>query len=59
MRSVTCPVCYGEAGVLGVLGNLRYYLCRDCGMQFSKKIKRRKKRQEKINEPGQDQTGPR
>jgi transposase-like protein len=45
MRFVTCPMCYGEAGVLGVLGYLRHYLCRNCGMQFSRKIKRRKKRE--------------
>lgn len=37
---MTCPFCRGPAGLLGVLGYLKWYLCRNCGMQFSKKTKK-------------------
>jgi hypothetical protein len=30
-----CTLCGGPCGVLGVLGRLVYWLCRDCGMQFT------------------------
>lgn len=33
----SCPVCGGEAGQLGVLGNMAIYQCRDCGMEFTRK----------------------
>jgi transposase-like protein len=36
---VTCPACGGTAGLLGVLGRLRWYVCRACGMQFSRRTK--------------------
>jgi transcription elongation factor Elf1 len=29
-----CPMCNGEAGILGILGNVTWMLCRNCGMQF-------------------------
>jgi len=29
-----CPVCNGPAFVLGDLGRLTWYVCRNCGMQF-------------------------
>ena len=41
---MNCPVCGGQAGVLGSLGNRVHYVCRDCGMQFSKIRKPRKKK---------------
>jgi hypothetical protein len=30
-----CALCGGALGVLGMLGRLVWWLCRDCGMQFS------------------------
>lgn len=30
-----CPVCEGEGAILGGLGNLTYFRCRDCGMDYS------------------------
>lgn len=30
-----CPICCGPAGPLGGLGNLVWFVCRDCGMQFN------------------------
>jgi rubredoxin len=30
-----CPVCDGPGVLLGDLGNLTHYRCRNCGMQFS------------------------
>lgn len=38
-----CSLCGGRLGLLGRLGNLLHYLCRDCGMQFSRKAKKQKK----------------
>jgi transposase-like protein len=32
---INCPVCQGEAGKMGTLGNLTHYQCRACGMMFS------------------------
>ena len=32
-----CSLCGGPAGVLGQLGSLLWFACRDCGMQFSVK----------------------
>ena len=31
-----CPICDGEAELMGQLGNLRWYRCMDCGMEFSR-----------------------
>lgn len=39
-----CPVCNGPAGTLGKLGNRTHFLCRQCGMQFSSKPRRRRPR---------------
>ena len=33
---INCPVCQGEAGKMGTLGNLTHYQCRACGMMFSR-----------------------
>jgi hypothetical protein len=30
-----CALCGGPLGVMGMLGGLVWWLCRDCGMQFS------------------------
>lgn len=30
-----CPNCPGHGDLLGALGNLRHYRCRDCGWAFS------------------------
>lgn len=30
-----CPMCHGEAGLLGVLGSVAHLRCRDCGWQYS------------------------
>ena len=38
-----CSICGGPLGILGMLGNLIHYLCRNCGMQFSKRKRRKKK----------------
>lgn len=34
-----CPVCPGRGMPLGQLGRLRWYCCRDCGIDFSRKVK--------------------
>jgi hypothetical protein len=39
-----CPSCSGPGVMLGVLGYLRWFSCRDCGLEFSRKIRRRPKR---------------
>lgn len=38
---MTCSLCGGQLGLLGALGNLKWLVCRDCGMQFSKKVRKR------------------
>ena len=30
-----CPMCEGPAGLLGRLGNLDHFQCRDCGWTWS------------------------
>ena len=37
----TCPMCFEEGFLLGVLGWLRWFRCRQCGMDFSKTIKKK------------------
>lgn len=32
----TCRLCGGLLYLLGVLGKLKWYRCRHCGMEFSK-----------------------
>ncbi len=44
MANARCPMCGWEASVLGTLGSLRYYRCRDCGAEFSRTIRRRVKK---------------
>jgi transposase-like protein len=37
-----CPACDSDEAVeLGVLGILKWFRCRACGMDFSRKMKRR------------------
>jgi tRNA(Ile2) C34 agmatinyltransferase TiaS len=31
-----CPLCPGHGVPLGTLGRLRWYRCRDCGMDFNR-----------------------
>jgi tRNA(Ile2) C34 agmatinyltransferase TiaS len=35
----TCPVCPGHGMPLGQLGALRWYRCRDCGIDFNRRAK--------------------
>ena len=42
--SKPCPICNGELGLLGRLGDRNHYLCRHCGMQVSRKVKPRAKK---------------
>jgi tRNA(Ile2) C34 agmatinyltransferase TiaS len=37
-------MCGGEGSFLGALGRTKHFRCRDCGMDFSKTPKRRKRR---------------
>jgi hypothetical protein len=39
-----CPMCSGPAMLLGVLGLLRWFKCRNCGWEFNRKIKRKEKK---------------
>jgi len=34
-EDMDCPVCHGQGVLLGKMGNLTHYRCRQCGMQFS------------------------
>jgi tRNA(Ile2) C34 agmatinyltransferase TiaS len=34
-----CPVCPGRGVPLGQLGTLRWYRCRDCGIDFNRRVK--------------------
>jgi tRNA(Ile2) C34 agmatinyltransferase TiaS len=42
MREPICPACDGPGFLLGGLGNLTHYRCRDCGVDFSRKARPRK-----------------
>lgn len=44
-----CPMCPGEGGILGKLGNATHYLCRHCGWQWSKRPKGTPKRPRDID----------
>lgn len=33
-----CPMCGGNATVMGSLGDLLWFCCQDCGMRFNKKV---------------------
>ena len=39
MEILECPVCYGEVGIVGVLGWRVHCQCRHCGIEFSKDLK--------------------
>ena len=41
---MTCPACGGEGVLLGSLGNLAHYRCRNCGAQFSEKVRSQRRR---------------
>jgi tRNA(Ile2) C34 agmatinyltransferase TiaS len=36
-----CPQCSGVGVMMGVLGMLRWFRCRNCGFEFSRKIRKR------------------
>ena len=38
-----CPLCAGDGVLLGTLGRLRWFRCRDCGMNFSRQTGTRTK----------------
>lgn len=44
---MTCSACGGPGFLLGVLGRLRWFRCRNCGIDFNRKIKKAKKNQER------------
>ena len=33
---MNCPLCDSPASLLGMLGQLAHFICRNCGAQFSK-----------------------
>jgi len=35
IENPTCPKCGGPGALLGQLGNLWWFRCRDCGWEFS------------------------
>jgi predicted nucleic acid-binding Zn ribbon protein len=35
LNSYECPCCMGQGHLLGQLGRMYHYRCRDCGWQFS------------------------
>jgi uncharacterized Zn finger protein len=39
-----CDICSGPLIHMGKLGELIHYLCRNCGMWYNRRIKRRKKK---------------
>jgi tRNA(Ile2) C34 agmatinyltransferase TiaS len=39
MSNKNCHICGGHLQILGKLGLLKHFQCRDCGMSFSKKPK--------------------
>jgi tRNA(Ile2) C34 agmatinyltransferase TiaS len=36
-----CPMCGGEGEVLGALGSLCWFRCRDCGVEYHEEAERR------------------
>lgn len=40
---MTCQLCGGLLALLGTLGNLRWFRCTGCGMDFSKVRRLRRK----------------
>lgn len=42
----TCCICHGPLILLGTLGTLVHYRCRNCGMDQSKPLPRRKRAKE-------------
>lgn len=35
-ETMECPECGGDLGFLGVLGNVNWYQCRNCGVEVGK-----------------------
>ncbi len=44
MKNPECPYCSGLGMLLGGLGMLTWFRCRDCGGQFSRRARRRRRR---------------
>lgn len=42
IRPGACPACGGDLHLLGCLGYLAHYRCRNCGIQTNRKIRVRK-----------------
>lgn len=42
MNAPSCPHCSGRGLLLGALGNLRWFRCRDCGIDFNTASRRRR-----------------
>lgn len=42
-----CPMCSGPAGMLGDLGFLRWFQCRNCGWEFCRKLRKKSKKKPK------------
>lgn len=54
---VTCKLCGGIGVLLGRLGFLRWFRCRNCGMEFNRKIRRRTRNVRVIPDDGIRQKG--
>ena len=37
-QALICPFCYGLGFLLGVLGRMKHYRCRDCGGQWMEQL---------------------
>lgn len=46
-KNPRCPICGGCGVPLGALGNLMWFRCECCGMQFCRTVKARKPRVKK------------
>ncbi len=40
MRPTKCPACDGQGFLMGSLGRMKHYRCRDCGSTYSKKARK-------------------
>lgn len=54
---VQCPACDGEVELLGALGDLEWYRCRDCGAESSVRVTRTVETTERKTESGQEPEG--
>lgn len=46
-ESLKCGLCGGLLVFLGLLGDLAWYRCRDCGLEYSHRVNRPKIKEEK------------